>query len=266
MRCVHESQMHSENSFITLTYNDEHLPLGGTLIKKHFQDFMKRLRRRIDKKVSYYYCGEYGEKCRVCFKQKERCTCDRYRKGPGRPHFHALLFGYDFLDKKLYRTTPRGDRVFSSEFLSEVWGKGFCSVGAVSFESAAYVARYIVQKQTGNRAALWYTVVDADGEIHELLPEFNNMSLKRPIGRTWYERFSDDVYPDDFVVLRGQRMRPPKFYDRLYEQENPDAHGALKEERELYGIAHRKDSTPERLAVRKAVKEAQISTLKRTLE
>lgn len=205
MRCVHEAQLHTENSFLTLTYDDEHLPYGGTLIKKHFQDFMKRLRRKFGgRKIQYYHCGEYGDKTR-------------------RPHYHALLFGLDFSDKLRHKTTPRGDTVFTSEALSKLWGMGFCTVGAVTFESAAYTARYVLKKVGGrDKTEGHYRVTVADtGEVVELLPEYVTMSLKPTIGKNWYRDFSSDVYPDDFVVVRGKRMKPPKYYDRMHELEDP---------------------------------------------
>lgn len=204
MRCMHEAQLHDENSFITLTYDDQHLPYGGTLIKKHFQDFMKRLRRHFGgRKIQYYHCGEYGERTR-------------------RPHYHALLFGLDFRDKLHFKTTARGDRVFTSSTLSKLWGMGHCSIGAVTFESAAYTARYILKKQSGDQAESHYRKVMADtGEVVNLLPEYVTMSLKPTVGRGWIEEFSGDVYPDDFVVMRGKKMKPPKYYDRMHELEDP---------------------------------------------
>lgn len=248
MRCLHEAQLHEDNMFLTLTYDDEHLPYGGTLVKKDFQDFMKRYRKRLGgAPLQYFHCGEYGDEKR-------------------RPHYHALLFGHQFVDAKFHRSTPRGDRVFTSEQLSELWGKGFCTIGAVTFESAAYVARYVVKKVTGNKAALHYTVVDADGEIHELLPEYTTMSLKRPIGKGWFQQFASDCYPSDEVIVRGKRMKPPKFYDKLYELENPEGMARIKSEREAFARAHEQDSTPQRLAVREHVKLAQIRTLKRNVE
>jgi len=94
IRCEHEMQMHSHNCFITLTYSDDYLPRDGSLNVKHFQDFMKRFRRRVtdpddryfvseDFKLRYFHCGEYGS-------------------ATFRPHYHAIVFGYDFPDKRLW--------------------------------------------------------------------------------------------------------------------------------------------------------------------
>jgi len=244
---MHEKQLHEATSFITLTYAEENLPSGGTLKKKDFQDFLKRLRKHAAKKLSYYYCGEYGERTR-------------------RPHFHSLLFGYDFPDQ-----TPisrSGDiTLYRSDVLQSLWPQGHCSVGALTFESAAYVARYIMKKINGKDAADHYRVVNPDtGEITNLLPEYTNMSLKPAIGKNWYRRYHDDVYPSDEVVLRGKQMKPPKYYDRQLELADPTLYLKMKADRKAAALRRSHDSTPARLAVREAVKRAQIKNLHRGLE
>ena len=142
---------------------------------------MKRLRKRWPKdRIRFYMCGEYGDL-------------------KGRPHFHACLFGFDFPDKEVY--SKRGDvTLYSSKMLDEIWGKGMCIIGDVTFESAAYVARYIMKKITGNLAESHY---------NGLTPEFNKMSLKPGIGSEWFDKFSSDVYPDGKVVVRGHLSRSP---------------------------------------------------------
>lgn len=210
---------------------------------------MKRLRRFYEpQKISYYHCGEYGERSR-------------------RPHYHALLFGLRFLDVRLYKKSPDGSCIYTSEILSRVWEKGFCTIGSVTFESAAYCARYVLKKMTGTKAVDYYKSVDPEtGEITQLQPEYVTMSLKPAIGKDWYEEFSSDVYPDDYVVIRGKKMKPPKYYDRLHDLANPEAHSQLKEERKQYADSQKENSTPDRLAVRQAVTLSRISTLKRDLE
>lgn len=251
MRCVHEAQLHDDNAFITLTYAPENTPLGGTLIKKDFQDFAKRLRKRFPLrthgKIKYYHCGEYGERL-------------------GRPHYHALLFGIDFPDKEHFKSSATGEPIYTSAILSRLWPAGFSTTGAVTFESAAYVARYVTKKITGELAEEHYRRIDPEtGEVHILLPEYTTMSLKSPIGKDWYQRFKTDVYPSDSVVLRGKEMKPPKFYDRLLELEDPEARAALRERRMRQALKHEGDQTTRRLQDREQVKLAQISNLKREL-
>lgn len=264
MRCMHETQRHEENSFITLTFSRL---LNRSLVKKHHQDFMKRLRRKFTgREISFYYCGEYGETCRLCDLPQKRCSCERFVPGPGRPHHHAILFGIDFPDKVFF-TRKNGVTLHTSAILERIWGHGFCTVGAVTFESAAYVARYCTKKISGDPANAHYTVCDpATGEITRLLPEYTTMSLKRPIGRTWFDEFHKDVFPSDQVVHRGRAMRPPKYYDRVYELMNPTELELIKEARRASANAQRSNNTPTRLAIRETVKKAQIQTLKRELQ
>jgi len=248
VRCVQEAQLHEENCFITLTYSDKNLPAGGTLVKKHFQDFMKRLRRFMDgERISFFHCGEYGEKSR-------------------RPHYHALIFGMDWPDKQVYKRSPRGD-VYTSKALERLWGWGFCTTGALTFESAAYCARYVMKKVTGDLARAHYERVDPEtGEITQLVPEYVTMSLKPAIGLEWLRRFEGDVYPSDEVVVRGRAMRPPRFYDKKLKRKNREVYELIKKRRELEALQHRANNTKERLRVRETVKLAQISNLKRELE
>ena len=133
IRCVHEASLHTDNCFITLTYSPDCLPSDGSLNHDDFQKFFKRLRKHIaPKKIRYYMCGEYGEDLQQPSKL-------------GRPHFHACLFGLDFDDKQLY--IVRDDvKLYTSATLEKIWGKGFVTIGDVTFESAAYVARYIAKK------------------------------------------------------------------------------------------------------------------------
>lgn len=256
MRCVHEAQLHEENAFITLTYAPENVPPGGTLIKKDFQDFAKRLRKKFaDRKIKYFHCGEYGDRT-------------------GRPHYHALLFGLDFADKRPWKKSADGSQIFTSEILSGLWPAGFCTTGAVTFESAAYVARYVMKKITGARAKKHYETVDPDtGEVTDRLPEYTTMSLKgnapgEPggIAAAWYKQFKGDVFPSDFVVVRGQKMKPPKFYDRLLELEDPEARAVVRESRMAAALKRDHDNSTARLLVREKVKIAQTKLLKRETE
>ncbi len=248
MRCVHEASLYESNCFVTLTYSDENLPEGGTLVKKHFQDFMKRLRFKYsDTAIRFFHCGEYGS---------------RY----GRPHYHACLFNFDFLDKELYKEVG-GIPLYTSVALSQLWQHGFSTVGAVTFESAAYVARYIMKKVTGDRADEHYRRVDVvTGEVTNLLPEYTTMSRRPGIAREWYERYSEDVFPDDEVVLRGRSMNPPRYYDTLYEIEDPQAYSLLKSRRRRALERMSSDLTPERMRVRERCQELAESRLIRSYE
>lgn len=248
MRCLHEASMHDRNSFITLTYDDSNLPEGGTLVYEHFQKFMKRLRKRIGN-VRFYMGGEYGEKL-------------------SRPHYHACIFGYDFPDKVYFKKTGSGEKIYTSKLLESLWRYGLSSIGDVTFESAAYIARYCVQKVTGDLAQSHYRNVTDDGVIVDRVPEFNHMSLKPGIGRAWLEKYQTDVFPRDYVVIRGVKTKPPKYYDVLFGKENPGVFSEIIAQRELDGYSQRLkgEQSDARLFVKEQVQTAQLSQLKRNLK
>lgn len=250
---MHEAQMHQDNSFITLTYGEECVP--RSLNHKHFQDFMKRTRRRFaPARAKYYMAGEYGEQLM-------------------RPHFHACLFGYDFHDKQPWAKGPGGEQLFRSPTLEKLWPFGFSSIGRVTFQSAAYVARYVMKKVTGQAAKTWYERVDPEtGEIFFLKPEYNRMSLKPDhpgqrggIGASWLYRFADDIYPHGKVIINGKEANPPRYYDKLYKQTNPKEYLELQEQRELEAWARSYDNTWQRLLTKETVTKARVKQLKRSI-
>ncbi len=253
IRCIHESSQYTDNCFITLTYDDEHLPYDRSLVKSHFQKFMKRLRKKYqEKKIRYYQCGEYGE-------------ATPENDFIARPHYHACIFNHDFDDRVLWRERE-GIQIDTSECLSKIWFRGFTTVGDVTLESAAYTARYIMKKVNGKRQDEHYETTDeATGEIHNLVPEYNTMSRRPGIGNLWLSRYMDDCYPKDFITSKGRRFKPPKYYDSLYEIYRPGRFEKIKNERKKQIQLNKKDSTPKRLADREAVKLAQIKTLTRQL-
>jgi len=257
IRCVHEAQLYEPtkenpdangNCFITLTYAPEHLPHDGSLDVKHWQKFMKRLRKKYpDEPIRYYHCGEYGEKLK-------------------RPHYHACLFNHDFEDKEIL-SQREGTILYQSDILNKLWGMGFCSIGTVTFESAAYVARYIMKKINGQMAADHYESIDqVTGEIINLKPEYTTMSRKPGLGRAWYEQFSGDVFPDDFVILKGRKLRTPRYYLTQLKNEDPETYEKIMDKRKKHFELHEADSTPERLSVREKCKARQIQKLTRSLE
>lgn len=191
IRIMHEAQMHKENCFITLTYDDKHLSYGGTqatLYKPDLQKFWKRLRKEAGHGIRYFACGEYGEQ-------------------RSRPHFHACVFGHNFKDKTLL-STQGGNNIYSSRSLDRIWGNGHCSVGALDIGCAAYVAGYIIDKRLGDEGETYM--------VRGIEPEYVVMSRRPGIGHTWFDKFAGDIYPADRVVLSdGRKSRPPRYYDEL---------------------------------------------------
>lgn len=244
VRCMHHAQMREDNSFITLTYDEKHLPADGGLRPEHFTNFMKALRPRVGAPIEYFMCGEYGDNF-------------------GRPHYHAILFGVRFPDEELLSTTSAGSTLCTSAVLTALWRRGFATIGAVTLESAAYVARYTSKKIYGSKASRHYTKIDPhSGEIFRIKSEYIRMSLKRPIGRNWFDQFKSDVYPRDEVIVRGQRQKPPRYYDKQLSEAEIQP---IKTTRKEYAKKST-DNTQARLDARELVKLAQIKQLKRDLQ
>lgn len=244
--CEMKAYKPSECWFVTLTYDPEHLPVvnevpdhpdslisdidleTGELLSWHYSDrsglskrdlqlFMKRLRisyqRRIgndDAAIRFFACGEYGDLGK-------------------RPHYHLILFGLALDDLKYYKSNFRGDAYYNSQFLSDVWKKGFVVVSPVTYDNISYTCRYILKKQTGDLGFQEYV-------SNGIIPPFTLMSRNPGIAREFYDSNKDMIYRYDQVVIVGKdgtakRVKPAKYFDRLYALEDPEFLASLKEER-----------------------------------
>lgn len=208
-RCMLESQFHESSYFLTLTYDDVHLPSNmygyPTLVKKDFQDFLKRLRARLPYQIRFYMCGEYGTHTR-------------------RPHYHAIIFGLYLDDLVFYKRSPAGDILYSSPFLEEVWSNGYVVVGDVTPQSCGYVARYVSKK-----VGVDLNEVYAKTGIQR---EYTSMSLKPGIGKKAY---SPDMFRKGYVCVStekgGLKIYPPRYFEKFYESDCPEEFLEFKESR-----------------------------------
>ena len=213
IRCSLESQLYDNSYFLTLTYDDEHLPSSGSLVPEDLQKFLKKLRRHIeyhgsDEKIRFFACGEYG---------------DNFQ----RPHYHAIIYNLDIPDLKRFSTSFNGDTYYTSEIINQIWKNGYVIIGQVTFESCAYVARYVTKKITGDQA---------DEHYNGREPEFVRMSRRPGIGAAWLDKYQTDVYPHDYIVIRdGIKVKPPKYFDKLFEAIAPDEMSMIKELRSVSG-------------------------------
>lgn len=253
---MHEKMMHEQNCVLTLTYDDEHLPKDLSLNYRDFQLFMKRLRKHFSKcgsattpkknfNLRFYMGGEYGEKY-------------------GRPHYHVALFGINFPDKKYHKKSPAGFPVYKSATLDKIWQNGYAGIGELTFESAAYIARYIMKKRTGDGNKTHYEIIDMKtGEIQLRKKEFNQMSRGKGIGLDWLKKYTNDAYPEGKVVVREHKQQTPRYYDKKWAEQEPTKWEELQYQRYKEGLAYITDRTPERLAVQEQVQNAKTKTLKR---
>lgn len=214
IRISHEAITAQRAWFVTLTYSPENVPEHGSLDPRDPTLFLKRLRRRIGRRVSYYLCGEYGDRTQ-------------------RPHYHAVLCGPAFLDRDLL-TRRGGHPVWTSSTLDRAWGLGLTELTTFSWEAASYVAGYVTKKARVEPDPYQYTRVDpGTGELVELVPEFGRMSTRPALGRTFLERYWTDVYPRDYVVMNGVPMKPPRYYDRWMEDHHPEVMEEVRYQRFL---------------------------------
>lgn len=211
---------------------------GGNVWVEDHQLFMKRLLKKLRsygpiKPIRFLMCGEYGGK-------------------KGRPHYHYILFGYDFPDKKYFKK-KNGHKLYRSSLLEEVWTAGHADIGECNFETIAYVARYVTKKHTGPQP---------DGKN----PEFNQMSRNPGLGRRWIEKYKTSVYPHDRVVIQGKRQKPPRYYDQVLKHLDNDQLELVKKERETRALQNSGNQVPERLRAGETIQLAALKQLKRSLE
>lgn len=243
VRMMHEKKFHAETSFLTLTYSDQACPQNYGLDLRHLQLFMKRLRKSVPQKLRFYACGEYGDL-------------------NGRPHYHAIIFGYDPPGKVFHSVSERGDKQYTSPHLSSLWPAGLATTGLVTTESCRYVAQYCMKKIKTNDdygQDRYYRLSPIDGVYHKVRPEFAVMSRRPGIGQGYVEKYKSDFYPSGFIVVDGVKQAPPKFYvSKLSEEEQRH----LKLNRKQ---PPKREKTMERRRARAAVRDARITKLQRKL-
>lgn len=190
-RIMLESQHHDCSSFITLTYSDVYCP--DKLSKRDIQLFMKRFRKAVDVPIRYFLCGEYGDHTE-------------------RPHYHAIIFGFDFPDKELLQKSKSGYMIYRSSLLEKLWPFGISSIGELTSESAQYVAKYsLKRKMTGQDKG-----------------EFVLMSRRPGIGALSYTK---DFWFTDHIYLNGKTVKVPRYFNKLAEKYSHFEQVLAKQER-----------------------------------
>ena len=247
IRCVHEASLHEENCYLTLTYSDEHLPENGSLTKgpnSHFTKFMKTLRedlrtREEPKFIRFFQCGEYGDNF-------------------SRPHHHVIIFGYHPPKSESEVIRKDGDYTYyTCDTFSQHWKYGYHDFSNFSFNNAAYVARYLMKKITGEKAEEHY---------QGLQPEYITMSRNPGIAADWFKKFQTDLYPSDNVVINGKKMSVPKFYDKLLEEIDPNHLQELKKERRKRALSNPEESSSPRLRTKEHVAIRRQENVSRTYD
>lgn len=216
---MYELPRHNYGYFITLTYNDEHLPEKNSLYKKDMSNFIKRWRQDHYKYhvegLKYYYCGEYGS-----------------RNNTERPHYHMIAFMDNPIPDLKFHSYNNGNPLYKSELMTARWGKGFVSIGEVTQESRQYVAGYINKKLLGKGARIY----DEKGILPPYTESSNGLSKLTPEEIT-------QIYEYDIVYRMGKNevksFKPPKNFDIQLDEIQPEWLKQIKEIRKTNRILDR---------------------------
>ena len=233
-QACYEAEEHKENWFLTITYDDDHLPEaepaineetgeemdpnpGGTLKPADLTNFMKKLRSYYERKynhkgIRFMACGEYGSTT-------------------GRAHYHTICFNLPILPKNMsfWKFNENHETLWRCPELEKIWGKGMIVAGDVNWSTCAYVGRYITKK----------VGMPADKQHYKNLgiePEFYRASNRPGIGKTYYEKHKEEIYKKDSMIVKKygggtMKVKPPKYYDKLYDIENPERMEEIKKQR-----------------------------------
>lgn len=249
-RLTWEAKQHEHRYFITITYDEAHLPLygefeytdkegykykfendgtwSGTLEPDDVTNFIKRLREKYKKpngdyrNIKYFYAGEYGEIGK-------------------RPHYHMILFGAPLDIKQFYdfKVDPLHKKLhWKSHEIDELWGKGIVDIAEVEWGSCAYVARYCMKKISDDNDPIEYA---KQGKIKEYV----RMSRRPGIGVDYFNQNKDHIYQCDEVIIKSVKgnvniIKPPKAFDERFKKEFPEQWENIKESRRVAAERSRK--------------------------
>lgn len=251
-RCMLEAKYHTDNIFLTLTYDDNHLPecLPGSqvhpLVKRDLQLFIKRLRAYFpEQKIRYYACGEYSPAMR--------------------PHYHLIIFGLRLEDLQLHHRDFKNNYFYYiSKDISKLWTYGFHIITEVTWETCAYTARYVMKKQKGINSRIYDDL--------NFPPEFTIMSRKPGIAYDYFQDNPSVVVRGDYIATdKGSRkIRSNRYFDKLFDIEYHDDLEYIKESRQesakMSDLLKSERSSLDYLGRRRSeelVKGDQIKSLKR---
>lgn len=251
IRLMLEAENWDNAYFVTLTYNNEHIPDNRKVNKDDMTLFWKRLRYffkgeksinwkdKIEYPIRYFYCGEYGERL-------------------GRPHYHAIIFNIKLDDLEFYKFGKNGDPIYKSKKINNIWGKGFCAIGKLEYKSACYVARY-TQKKLGIKPKIHYYKDVYDTKLNRMVhrridkkdsgEEFILMSRKIGIGRLYWEKFQEKILQNANIIIttKDKQGRPiakvkpiPKYFLKCLEKQNWELYEQIKYKLLQQGIEYKK--------------------------
>lgn len=263
LRWALEAKMHENTIFPTLTYDDENMPIGRNLEPAHAALFIKNLRQIIKREypnhppIRYVIVGEYGQ-----VRPENPINMYTGELDLGRPHFHALIYGFTPPDLQKH-SEQRGNPLYTSEFISRAWGnKGHVIIGTnVNGAATAYCAKYMKKQQNKDADPGSLTTINPQtGEILFRNKPFQRGSNRPGIGMPWFNKFHDDLWKG-YITLDGKKYPIPRLFllklkELAYQNDKYVPHWErLSEFKRVTNDPDHPDRTPERLAVRKEVRQ-----------
>lgn len=210
--------------FITLTYDNKHLPKDKSLDKRDLQLFIKRVKKHFgstkSNPIRQIYCGEYGTQT-------------------NRPHYHAILFNCEFNDKKFHRRTEQNHNVYTSATLTTLWGKGFAEFGEAQPSSVAYLFKYILKKKSRKEKRKPH-FIEVDGITYEVAHEFIESSRNPGIGA--FMRDSQSL-KKGYLIVDGVKKKLPKYYMEALKKTSPEHYEKIKDQRFDFVQSQPKETT-----------------------
>lgn len=199
-RIMDECSKYEQNAFITLTYDQEHLPDPPFVSRREVSLFMKRLRKELSPlKVRFFACGEYGKK-------------------NSRPHYHFIIFNWFPSDSWLW-SVEDGVELFRSSTLEKVWTFGFSTVGRVTQKTALYCAKYM-NKFSYKYLSKQTVPLVVEGEVtpfrEVVTPPFVQMSNRPGIG---FDSVYDCDLLSDRIYRNGRGIKIPRYYLKVMERD-----------------------------------------------
>ena len=191
VRMLHECESHKDSIFITLTYDEEHVPYRSTLSvyptlkKSDLQKFFKRLRRDLEnqnRKIKYFASGEYGDN--------------------ERPHYHAIIFGLSLREDD--KTLIKENWPKCNWNITKIATKSF---GLAEPDSLLYVAKYISKQFSGEEADTHYKNKNRE-------PVFRLLSMG--LGKEFAEKESKKWYKQGYITVKNIKQSIPRYYLKKY--------------------------------------------------
>lgn len=274
-RIATEMKLYPENYFLTLTYDDMNVPWGETINKEtgeiitnmtlrdtDLTQFLKKIRRHYEyhtgwQGIRFFAAGEYGSQTQ-------------------RPHYHAAMLNMPIIPEELEQigNNQQGDALYKCERIEKIWGKGFVTIGQLTWQSAAYVARYITKKQIGKEANLWYA---SRGIQKEFVRMSRNPGIGMPAILQNSDNWIDNIMREDKIRVAKKigtlDNKVPKYFNQAYRAMEPEQMATIEKKRLESAEAKKQVKLAkttlwewEQLKVEEAKKEEQIKKLIRPIE